>query len=136
MVLKGIFSETIYVMCVHLCTRFQVSRIILSFFRQGGGNSPRLGLSLKDYWNYVEEKSSHKMNTTLTVAKHSKRNCLLCFLTCHFFFFFFFFPIFICCALFSCNTRFEICPFTLLPSISGSLIHFMPLVLFYTPMNT
>ena len=76
-------------MCVHLCTRFQVSRIILSFFRQGGGNSPRLGLSLKDYWNYVEEKSSHKMNTTLTVAKHSKRNCLLCFLTCHFFFFFF-----------------------------------------------
>ena len=106
-------------MCVHLCTRFQVSRIILSGFRQGGGViSPRLGLSLKDYWNYLEEKrkpilhndipfNSHKMNTTLTVAKHSKRTCLLYFLTCHFFLHFYLLR----CFLVTHVSRFALLPY-------------------------
>ena len=36
LVLKVIFSETIYV-CVNLRTKFQVSTIIITSFRQGGG---------------------------------------------------------------------------------------------------
>ena len=39
LVLKGMFSETIYV-CVYLCAKFEVSSIILTSFRQGGNFTP------------------------------------------------------------------------------------------------
>ena len=39
MKLKGISFETAY-MCVYLCTKFQVSSIILTSFRQGANFTP------------------------------------------------------------------------------------------------
>ena len=105
-------------MCVHLCTRFQVSRIILSGFRRGGVIPPRLGLSLKDYWNYLEEKrkpilhndipfNSHKMNTTLTVAKQQTQ-LLVIFSYLSFFFPFLFAAL---CFLVTHVSRFALLPY-------------------------
>ena len=39
MKLKGISFETAY-MCVYMCTKFQVSSIILTSFRQGANFTP------------------------------------------------------------------------------------------------
>ena len=49
MVLKGIFSETTYacvlMMCMYVCTKFEVSSSVLTSFRRGGDNSIHLKIN-------------------------------------------------------------------------------------------